>query len=217
MRWQIEKGIRCDIVVYAAVNMGGKRSAIRIFPGGNRQGDLTSRDVGSMVIRAPYGVRVLLVSKPGSAWESAPWRCIRLLEGHSLRSDGVGLPGVRIPNVEALDKHGAPLTDRERERSYPLAATLAEGEGWSFGRPGPLREHVNLIRVERDRPGEDVSLPVPDTLVRKLWTRLQTRSEADALLSDLGGAFHEALTEADEADIATRVRQFEEWAREQEP
>jgi len=211
MLWQIEKGIRCDMVCYAAVNLTGKRTQIRIFPGGNHSGDVPAGQLRSMVIRAPYGIRVILVGDPGPRWEASPWRCIRLLEDHALRSEGHGMPGVRIPNIALLDKHGAKKTDDFMETSYPLVERFADGVDWTFGRPGDLR--VQLIRVERDRAAADLALPAPDSLARRVYTRAQARDPASAgpLANDIAAALHEALVGAGDPDVATRVRAFQEW------
>lgn len=211
MLWQIEKGIRCDIVCYAAPNLNGKRSQIRIFPGGNRQGDVPAESFHSMVIRAPYGIRLVLISDPGPAWEASPWRCIRLLEDHSLRSEGSGMPGVRIPDIRLLDKHGAKKTDTFMESTYVRVERLADGVDWTFGRTGQLA--VRLIRVERDREADDATLPAADAVARQIYQRVTARDPAgsEALAVDVTAALRQVLTDGSEADVDRRIRVFEEW------
>jgi hypothetical protein len=211
MLWQIEKGVRCDMVCYAAVNLSGKRTQVRVFPKGNHTGDIPAGQLRSLVIRAPYGTRVILVSHPGPKWETAPWRCIRLLEDHALRSEGSGMPGVRIPHVELLDKPGAKKTDDFMETSYPIADRLSLGTTWTFGCPGAL--HIKMIRVERDRLASDAQLAPVDAMARDLFTRIVQRSPTDAhaLRLDIAAALHQSLVDTGESDIATRVGDFERW------
>jgi len=214
MLWQIEKGVRCDMVCYGAINLSGKRTQVRVFPGGNHTGDVAAGQLRSMVLRAPYGIRIILISDPGPRWEASPWRCIRMLEDHSLRSEGHGMPGVRIPNIDLLDKHGAKRTDDFMETSYPIADRLIDGASWTFGRPGGLQ--VKLIRIERDRVASEVALPPVDALARQLYARVVARdpAQAAALRADLSATLHEVLVDAGETEVATRVRTFEDWATE---
>ena len=202
------------MVCYAAINLSGKRTQVRVFPGGNYTGDVPAGQLRSLVIRAPYGTRVILVSDPGPQWEASPWRCIRLLEDHALRSEGHGMPGVRIPHIELLDKPGAKKTDDFMETSYPIAQGLARGTMWTFGRPGDL--HVKMIRVERDRVAPDACLAPIDALARDIYGRVVSRtpSEAHALGMDIAAALHQSLVDGSEPDIATRVRDFEQWVTE---
>lgn len=213
MNWQIEKGLRCDLACYAAPNLAGKRFPVRIFPGGNRQGDVPSSGLSSVLIRAPYGTRVIFVTRPGSTWERSAWRCVRVLESNALRGAGTSLPGIRIPDLDRLDHHGAKHTDREFEVSYPMAESLVDGEGWTFGRIGEIKRSVVLIRVEKDQPPTDWGLPEADTLARHVLTSAMERSTSDfdALVRDVVAGLHKTLVDAGQSDAEQRVREFEEF------
>lgn len=215
MNWQIERGVRCDLACYAAPNLAGKRFPVRIFPGGNRQGDVPTSGLSSVLIRAPYGVRVIFVTRPGEQWEQAPWRCVRVLEKHALRASGTGLPGIRLPDLDRLDFHGAKHTDRDFEVSYPMAETLDSGEGWTFGRIGELKRAVTLIRVEKDKAPTGWDLPAPDTLARHVLTRAKERSAANfaALQSDVVASLHQTLVDEGAPDVESRIRELEDFAK----
>ena len=78
VRFEVAPRSRCDLVFYAAPNLTGKRAQVRIFPSGI-QGAVHTEDVRSMVIRAPHGTRVLLVARPGPAWQDSTcvtWGCV---------------------------------------------------------------------------------------------------------------------------------------------
>jgi hypothetical protein len=151
VEWRIDRGMRCDLVAYSGRNLNGKRTAIRIFPGGSRRGELQVEDLGSLVIRAPHGTRVLLITEPGSDWERHPWRCVRLLAGNTVAPERPGgLPGVRIPALELLDRWDARRTTTELESSFRLVERLEDGQDWTFGRSGTLKGRIKLIRVEKE-------------------------------------------------------------------
>lgn len=217
MNWQIEKGVRCDLACYAARNLTGKRHPVRIFPGGNRQGNVPTGDLSSVLIRAPYGTRVIFITNAGPSWQEHPWRCVRLIEGSSLRASGVGLPGVRLPDLDRLDHHGAKTTDRELEVSYPMADTLDAGEGWTFGRIGELKKKVVLIRVEKDRAPIDADVPLPEAVAQGVFTRLIARDPGrrSDWQNDVSAALQRALVDAGEDSVEARIRTFEQWAEEQ--
>lgn len=163
-----------------------------------------------MIVRAPYGIRVILIADPGPNWEASPWRCIRVLEAHSLLSDHKGMPGIRIPDLALLDSHEAKKTDDFMESSYPMVERLADGTDWTFGRTGDL--NVKLIRVERDRVAVDSALPPADALAREIWRQLCRREPDRAQLSDVAGPLQRVLVDAGELDATRRVREFEQWA-----
>lgn len=148
----IAEKMRADLVAYAAPNLTGKRSAVRIFPSG-RQGGMLAEDVRSLVVRAPHGTRVILCTRAGEAWEDWPWRAVRVLPGSCLppKRPG-GLPGVVVPDLDLLDDFGAKRTSPGLQSSYPLVDRLADGTGWTFGRAGlpSLKGHIREIRVEPD-------------------------------------------------------------------
>ncbi len=216
MNWQIEKGIRCDLACYAAKNLSGKRFPVRIFPKGNRQGDVPTSGLASLLIRAPYGTRVIFVTAPGSSWEKSPWRCIRLTEENSLKSAGVGLPGVYIPDLNFLDGHGDKRTNVDTESSYPMANTLSAGKGWTFGRIGELKGKVVQIRIEKDREVVGADLAEPDLLARGVFERLVKRnpSQASDVLEDVAAALQQVLVDRGHTDAMSRVRRLREWAKD---
>lgn len=154
VRLAVAPKMRCDIVTYAGVNLTGRRASIRIWPSGSIQGGVSSEDLGSMVIRAPHGTRVILATADGSNWEASPWRCIRLVPGFTVPSeDPNGFPGVRVPDLDLLDPPSSRRAQADLQSSYPLVERLEEGTDWTFGRTGSvtLKDHVVLIRVERDQ------------------------------------------------------------------
>lgn len=152
IEWDIIGRHRVDIVVWSKADMVARKRTVQFFPGG-RQGDLVASDVASMVIRAPLGTRITLMTAPGARWWTRPWRCIRFIEGHVVPSSRrTGLPGVRVPDLDRLDPVDARKTDRQLESSYPLVEVPSQGTWWTFGAVGgtPLKGHVRGIRIEHD-------------------------------------------------------------------
>lgn len=146
MDWQIAENMRCDLVGYTKAGFAGTRHVVQIFPSG-RQGQLPA-ELSSLVVVGPLGTRVVLITSQVGDYTQAPWRCIDLLKGHAFKSKD-GRPAVRIPDIELLDKPDAQRSDPELEQSFDMAASLEAGRGWTFGRPGALKERVVLVRVER--------------------------------------------------------------------
>lgn len=207
MDWSIEKGVRCDLVFYAARNLSGKRTEVRIFPQGNRQGDVAGRDVHSVVVRAPYGTRVVFLTATGAGWELQPWRCVRLIEGHALRSEGVGLPGVRLPDLELLDVHGAKRTDPDRETTFVRAAKIDDGTEWTFGRPGEIKGKVVQIRVEKDVGASAKPLGEAEQLARAVLNRLGREH-----VGPVAEALTEVLRAVGHVDPESRADALRSWA-----
>jgi hypothetical protein len=172
VRWHVGPGVRANLITYGAPNLSGKRQVVQLFPQGARKGTIDGSAVRSLVIRAVYGTRVVLCASKTDAWELAAWRCIRVLEGSSLRSaEKHGLAGVRVPDLAWHDGHGAKRTDPEVQATFPAVETLADGTGWTFGRPGRLAGRVAMIRVEREdatgrvlTPAERVAMAILDTV-----------------------------------------------------
>lgn len=146
MDWDIAENMRVDIVAYEKHNLSGQHHAVQIFPSG-RQGDLPDR-LGSVLVAGPLGVRVIFKTSAVGDWQRAPWRCVQLVKGHCFKAKN-GFAAVRVPDLDFLDKPTAQRTDPDFEESFPIVASLDQGSGWTFGRPGVLKDHIVQIRVER--------------------------------------------------------------------
>ena len=156
--WDIIGKHRVDIIAWSKPDMVARKSVVQIFPSG-QQGELRTADVASMVIRAPLGTRVTLMTDATRERWAHSWRCIRFIAGHVVPSSRRnGLPGVRLPDLDRLDPVGARRTDRDLESSYPLVARPEQGTSWTFGAVGPLPLKGNIIgiRVERDDADDEV-------------------------------------------------------------
>jgi len=206
IEWQIGERVRCDIVGYKAPGLQGKRSTMRFFPTGSRQGRIAAEDLGSMVIRAPIGTRVVLMTHPGSGWFKKPWRCIRLMTGSVVPPAKGRLYGVRIPDLDLMHAWHAKKVDFDNQSTYPIADGLEDGTHWTFGGGGSggLKGNVQIIRIEREdeaiasaasdeEPTSD-STPVVDALVA-LAVRLLKSDDAEAWTSAVHVALREELTE----------------------
>lgn len=146
MEWQIAENMRCDMAGYSKPGFAGTRDVVQIFPSG-RQGTLPDT-LSSLVLVGPIGTRIVLVTSRLGEYTDAPWRCIQLQKGAAWISKD-GRPAVRVPDLDWLDAPDAHRTDAEFEQSYDIAANLEAGKSWTFGMPGPIKERVVLIRVER--------------------------------------------------------------------
>lgn len=146
MDWIIADNMRVDLVGYTKTGFSGQRHQVQIFPSG-RQGDLPE-ELGSLFLAGPLGVRVVLVTSQVGDWTRAPWRCVQLMAGHAVKAQD-GRPSVRIPDLDLLDKIDARRSDPDFEVTFPEAASLEAGTGWTFGRPGPIKDHVVQIRIDR--------------------------------------------------------------------
>jgi hypothetical protein len=212
--WEISGKVRCDLVAYGAPDLAGKRSTMRVFPGGNRRGDMASEDVRSLIIFGFHGTRVTLISHPGPDWQDHPWRCIRILPGHSLAAEGtVGLPAVRIPDIDWMDRPDARRTAQETKTSYPHADSLASGSGWSFGRFRTigLKGRVQLIRIDRDDGSDDVALSEGERVARAILDR--ARAVAPEALDALAAEADAALRDADPKRGPARADALRAWLR----
>lgn len=212
IEWRVQRGVRCDIVAYAALNLAGKRTAVQIFPD-SRKGELETEDLGSLVIRAPLGTRVVLMTSGGASWEEQPWRCVRLLATATMpAARQSGLPGVRIPDLEHVDPPDAQRVDPDFRMSYRLVERLADGRDWSFGRAGPLKGKVKVIRVEREQSDE---YSAAEAVARAVLSTIAERHR-DALGDALGAAeaaVRTELTREGVADAAERAERLVAWAR----
>ncbi|MEC7987289.1 MAG: hypothetical protein VX278_19115 [Myxococcota bacterium] len=143
---------RCDIVAYSGRNFSGKKSILRIFPAGNTQGKLQVEDLASMIIRSPYGMRLILCTNTGNDWIHGTWRCINMLEEHSIPPPEKNTyPGVRIPDLDLFDAPESTRADEELISSYPIVSAVQDGSGWTFGKiaQSKLKNNVHLIIVEK--------------------------------------------------------------------
>lgn len=173
--FKVGPGVRCDIVAYGGRNLNGKRQQAQFHPTGAQRGAIDGTQVSSLVIRALHGTRVILAASDGADWQSAAWRCIRVVPGHTVASENRGgMPGVRIPDVDLLDEPGAKKTDTSFEASYAYVDSLDDGTGWTFGRGGGLKNRIQMIRIER----EDATGPAAsseEAVARAIVTALRDR------------------------------------------
>lgn len=181
--WHIAERMRADLVAYAAPNLVGKRSAVRVFPR-SRQGTMLAEDIRSLVIRAPHGTRVILCTRAGEDWEEWPWRVARILPGSCLPPMRAGgLPGVVLPDLDLLDPFGAKKTNPDLQSSFPLVQRVEEGEGWTFGRAGlpSLKGHIRQIRIEPDGAPVERAVSPEERLGRRILEAAGRRLGSDEL------------------------------------
>lgn len=148
VEWRIAEKVRCDLLAYAGLHTGGQLHLVRVFPSGDRNGDLDGAEFKSLMIAGPIGTRIVLASHAGDDWADHPWRCIRLVEGHTFTARN-GKPAVRVPDLDQLDDPDAWRANPDVQESYPIASSLDEGEGWTYGRPGTLKDNVAMILVDK--------------------------------------------------------------------
>jgi len=144
--WDIADNMRVDIVGYTKPGFSGTRHQVSIFPSG-RQGDLPDK-LGSLFVAGHHGVRVILKTSVVGDWTEAPWRCVQLVEGETSPAKD-GRPAVGVPDLDLLDPITARRSDPDFEQSYPIVDRPEDGKGWTFGRPGGIKDRVVQIRVER--------------------------------------------------------------------
>lgn len=211
IEWTIEPGLRCDIVMYAAPNLTGKRTVMQSFPGGNRKGGkLEPGDLRSMVVRAPFGTRVTLRCTDGELWKELPWRAIRMVEGHHVPAQrSGGMPGVRIPDLDKLDAPDAKRTARDLQSSYPLPG---DETAWSFGQPGALKGRVRAITIEREGGAAARLLPL-EALARDILSAVPAAHREEALHA-AARSLEIHLRAARRSDTAARVEALRAWAEQ---
>lgn len=204
MRLEIGPGVRCDLITYAGRNLSGRRQVMQFFPTGARKGTIDGTQVRSAVIRALPGTRVVFAASDKDTWELVTWRAVRMLDGHSLKSQQRhGLPGVRLPDLELLDRHGAKKTDPDFESTYPSAETLLEGTGWTFGRPGKLANRVKMIRIHREG---DTGLVETNEEVVAAAILESLRDQPAALSTALEAATRKLEAVLEGGDVADRIQ-----------
>ena len=142
--------MRVDLVCFSGINLSGERRHVDIQAVAGRHGpDVPPEELKSLVVVAPLGTLVVLKTWDGDDWESHAWRAIRLIKGSAFKTQEGGV-AVRVPDLDWLDKSEARRTDPDTNESFPFAATLKEGTGWTFGRDGTLKGKVQVISITKE-------------------------------------------------------------------
>ena len=211
VKWRVGPGVRCDLLAYSAKNLSGKRTAVQLFPTGARRGDLDGTQCSSVGIRALHGTRVILAASDKDTWELAAWRCIRVLPGTTLLPENPnGLPGLRVPDLDALDPFNSKRAESDLVSTYPNVAKLEDGEGWTFGRNGTLKNRIRFVWVERE--DEVARIPTaPEKVARAILSVLQ-KDYPDAVGPALNAAV-DALTQVMK-DPQEAVGDLRSWVAE---
>jgi len=184
IKLRLGKHTRCDIVAYKAINLSGKRTILRVFPTGSVKGKIAVEDLKSMIIRAPYGMRLILCTVSTDNWEDHPYRCVTMIKGKSIPSlEPNALPGIRLADLDYQDKADCKRLSENLLRSYSITESFAEGEGWSFGRVGnpKLKSNVKMIIFERVAEGEDPPVSEAENMARMLLKQAEESDIFDAL------------------------------------
>lgn len=186
MRIEVRLGkyTRCDIVAYKATNLAGKKTILRVFPTGSIQGKIVTEDLKSMIIRAPYGMRIILCTTNQDDWEDHPYRCITMEDGFVIPPTEPGsLPGVRIPDLDFLEEPSTKKMSETLQRTYPIIENFDEGTGWSFGAIGStkLKSNIKMIIFERVEVGEAPPLSDAENMARVLLLKAKDNPIFDSL------------------------------------
>lgn len=177
---------RCDIVSYGATNRAGKRNTLRIFPTGSKKGKLFTEDLSSMIIRAPYGMRIILCSSDEDNWEDHPYRCMTMIEGIVIPPPEPGsLPGIRIPDLDFMHPPSVLRSVDGFSKSYPLVKDFSDGTGWCFGTIGStkLKKNVKMIIFERVATGESPPSSEVESMARTLLKEVHGTDVFDKLFA----------------------------------
>ncbi len=157
VKWDIAKGVRCDIAAFSGMNLSGKRNLVRIFAYGGLQGDgLNGADLASAAIVAPIGTRVIFsTSRDGSDYAGHAWRCVDLIEGHTYETSE-GRTAVRIPDLDVMNDHDARRVDPDFIVGYPRVDSPEDNTQWTAGGQtrASLKGAVRHIRIEK-LPSDD--------------------------------------------------------------
>lgn len=149
--WIIAPKIRCDLRTWSGPNFSGYEKLTRIFAvGGRQRDDVDGLAFGSCWVVAPFGTRVVFSCAPEAdpQWLSSPWRAVVIRKGASFMTKA-GLPGVRIPDLDWLDKPNAQRTDPDFQEGFPQAESPDAGTGWTFGSGCNLRNRIHCIRIDK--------------------------------------------------------------------
>lgn len=147
VRLVIAPRVKCDLLAYSGLHCGGQLMLVRVMPRGEAQGELLG-DLQSIMIAGPLGTRVVFATGAGEDWQDHPWRAVVLTAGHTFTARN-GKPAVRIPDLDSLDRPDARRADATVQESFPGAPSLDEGTGWTYGRPGPIRNRVRQVFVDK--------------------------------------------------------------------
>ena len=203
IKLQIGPQSRCDIVSYSGTSSSGKKTILRVFPTGSKKGKLFQQELSSLVIRAPYGMRIIFCSSKADNWEDFPYRCFTMIEGKVIPpvpTEPGSLPGIRVPDLDAMHSPFTKINKDSMLTSYPLVQDFSEGEGWSFGTVGSrkLKRNVQMIIFERVGVGESpptsdcenmarvllkeaVDSPIFDQIYQKAYETLRQKREKASL------------------------------------
>jgi len=141
--------VRCDILAYAGLHCGGQMHLVRVLPHGGFEGKIDGNEFQSLFLAGPHGTRVTLATGTGDDWEAYTWRTIKLVPGKTFTAKN-GKQAVRVPDLDTLERPDAFRADPNASVNYPHAETRDKGEGWTFGRPGHLKNRVRVIYVDKE-------------------------------------------------------------------
>lgn len=187
MRIQFKIGgqMRCDLVAYSGINLSGKKAAVRIFPTGTIHGTFYTQNLRSMVIRAPFGTRLILACQAGESWESGTWRCIDMIKGfHVPSAKATGLPGVRIPDLDLLNDPSSKRLNTDLQSGFPIVDSIKDGTGWTFGHLAgeKLKGNITQIIIQPGQGQQETKLSALQSLARSV---LKVAHEQNADCFDL--------------------------------
>lgn len=156
MKWDIAENSRIDIVGYSGINYSGDRFETRIFPSGKQGAELDGSKIKSMSILGPTGMRVILQTTLQDDWEDQTWRVVRIVDGKVFKTDD-GRQGVRIPDLDALNRPDAFRSNPDIMESYPLKKRVddvkPEDDLWTYGRVGRGQLKNGIVKITVDKKG----------------------------------------------------------------
>ncbi len=106
--------------------------------------------LSSCWVVGPLGIRVVFCAAPEADpdWESKAWRAVVIRKGSAFKTK-TGLPAVRVPDLDWLDKPNAQRTDPDFQMSFQQVKTLDAGTEWTFGNGNLLKNRIHSIRVDK--------------------------------------------------------------------